>query len=215
MHGITIAISLWKSETSQFCVTITDVPRHRDFIKNVITGPSQADCAVLTVAAGAGEFEAGISKSGHEHALLACTLGVKQLIVGVKMGSMEPPYSQKRYEEIVKEVSTYIKKIVYSPNTVAFVPVPGRNGDNMLEPSGNSNHGSRDGKSPVRMAMPMDPPCVKLWIASCHQLTQQTDSCICPSRMSIKLVVLVLSLWVVWRLMFSSLAWGSPLFQAM
>ena len=131
------------------------------------------------------------------------------------MGSMEPPDSQKRYEEIVKEVSAYIKKIVYSPDTVAFVPVPGWNGDNMLEPSGNSNHGSRDGKSPVRMAMPMDPPCVKLWIASCHQLTQQTDSCICPSRMSIKLVVLVLSLWVVWRLMFSNLAWGSPLFQAM
>ena len=58
----------------------------------------------LIVAAGVGEFEAGISKNGqtHEHALLAYTLGVKQLIVGVnKMDSTEPPYSQKRYEEIV------------------------------------------------------------------------------------------------------------------
>ena len=97
MHSITIAISLWKSETSKFCVTIIDAPGHRDFIKNVITGTSQADCAVLTVAAGAGEFEAGISKSGHERALLACTLGVKQLIVGInKMDSTEPPCSQKR-----------------------------------------------------------------------------------------------------------------------
>ena len=215
MHGIITAISLWKSGTSKFCVTIIDAPGHRDFIKNVITGTSQADCAVLTVAAGAGEFEAGISKSGHEHALLACTLGVKQLIVGVKMGSMEPPYSQKRYEEIVKEVCAYIKKIVYSPDTVAFVPVPGWNLDNMPEPSANSNHGSRDGKSPVRMAMPMEPPCLKLWSASCHQLTQQTDTCVCPSKMSMKLVVFVLSLWVVWRLMFSNLVWGSPLLQSM
>ena len=70
------------------------------------TGTSQADCAVLIVAAGVGEFEAGISENGQtcEHALLAYTLGVKQLIVGVnKMDSTEPPYSQKRYEETVKE----------------------------------------------------------------------------------------------------------------
>lgn len=100
----------------------------------------QADCAVLIVAAGVGEFEAGISKNGQtrEHALLAYTLGVKQLIVGVnKMDSTEPNYSQKRYEEIVKEVSTYIKKIGYNPETVAFVPISGWNGDNMLEASPN------------------------------------------------------------------------------
>ncbi|ETE67919.1 hypothetical protein L345_06290, partial [Ophiophagus hannah] len=49
--------------------------------------------------------------------------------------STEPPYSQKRYEETVKEVGTYIKKIGYNPDTVAFVPISGWNGDNMLEPS--------------------------------------------------------------------------------
>uniref|UniRef100_A0A2K5R2R6 Tr-type G domain-containing protein n=1 Tax=Cebus imitator TaxID=2715852 RepID=A0A2K5R2R6_CEBIM len=130
-RGITIDISLWKFETSKFYVTIIDAPGHRDFIKNMITGTSQADCAVLTVAAGVGEFEA-------EHALLAYTLGAKQLIVGVnKMDSTEPPYSQKRYEEIVKEVITYIKKIGYNPETVAFVPISGWNGDNMREPSAN------------------------------------------------------------------------------
>ncbi|MXQ85657.1 hypothetical protein E5288_WYG001344 [Bos mutus] len=53
------------------------------------------------------------------------------------MDSTEPPYSQKRYEEIVKEVSTYIKKIGYNPDTVAFVPISGWNGDNTLEPSAN------------------------------------------------------------------------------
>ncbi|NXM55770.1 EF1A2 factor, partial [Illadopsis cleaveri] len=100
----------------------------------------QADCAVLIVAAGVGEFEAGISKNGQtrEHALLAYTLGVKQLIVGInKMDSTEPPYSEKRYDEIVKEVSAYIKKIGYNPATVPFVPISGWHGDNMLEPSPN------------------------------------------------------------------------------
>ena len=100
----------------------------------------QADCAVLIVAGGVGEFEAGISKNGQtrEHALLAYTLGVKQLIVGVnKMDSTEPPFSEARYEEIKKEVSSYIKKIGYNPVTVPFVPISGFHGDNMIEASSN------------------------------------------------------------------------------
>jgi len=141
-RGITIDIALWKFETEKYYVTIIDAPGHRDFIKNMITGTSQADCAVLIVAAGVGEFEAGISKNGQtrEHALLAYTLGVKQLIVAVnKMDSTEPPYSQARFEEIKKEVTSYIKKIGYNPDTVAFVPISGWHGDNMLEPSTNMN----------------------------------------------------------------------------
>merc|ERR1711878_111739 len=121
-RGITIDIALW------------------NFIKNMITGTSQADCAVLIVAAGVGEFEAGIAKNGQtrEHALLAFTLGVKQLIVGInKMDNTEPKYSKDRYEEIVKEVSNYVKKIGYNPKSVAFVPISGWHGDNMIEASTN------------------------------------------------------------------------------
>merc|ERR1712102_226128 len=117
-----------------------DAPGHRDFIKNMITGTSQADCGVLIIASGVGEFEAGISKNGQtrEHALLAYTLGVKQLIVGVnKMDSTEPPYSKDRFEEIQKEVSGFIKKVGYDPKAVAFVPISGWHGDNMLSPSTN------------------------------------------------------------------------------
>jgi elongation factor 1-alpha len=139
-RGITIDIALWKFETNKYYVTVIDAPGHRDFIKNMITGTSQADCAVLIVAAGVGEFEAGISKNGQtrEHALLAYTLGVKQLIIGVnKMDSTEPPYSETRYQEIKKEVSQYIKKIGYNPDAVAFVPISGWQGDNMLERSPN------------------------------------------------------------------------------
>merc|ERR1711883_36727 len=139
-RGITIDIALWKFETNNYEVTIIDAPGHRDFIKNMITGTSQADCAVLIVAAGVGEFEAGIAKNGQtrEHALLAFTLGVKQLIVGInKMDNTEPKYSKDRYEEIVKEVSNYVKKIGYNPKAVAFVPISGWHGDNMIEASTN------------------------------------------------------------------------------
>merc|ERR1711972_1056170 len=127
-------------ETPKYYVTIIDAPEHRDFIKNMITGTSQADCGVLIIASGTGEFEAGISKNGQtrEHALLAYTLGVKQLIVAAnKMDSTEPPYSQARFEEISREVSGFIKKVGYNPASVPFVPISGWHGDNMIQASKN------------------------------------------------------------------------------
>merc|ERR1712055_354050 len=139
-RGITIDIALWKFETNRFYVTIIDAPGHRDFIENMITGTSQADCAVLIVAAGTGEFEAGISKNGQtrEHVLLCFTLGVKQLIYAVnKMDSTEPKYSEARFTEITKEVRAYVKKVGYNPDAVPMVPISGFHGDNMLEKSTN------------------------------------------------------------------------------
>jgi len=137
-RGITIDIALWKFETPKYYVTVIDAPGHRDFIKNMITGTSQADCAILIIASGTGEFEAGISKDGQtrEHALLAYTLGVKQLIVAInKMDTNK--YSQERYEEIIKEVAGFIKKVGYNPKAVPMVPISGWHGDNMLEESTN------------------------------------------------------------------------------
>merc|ERR1712121_173277 len=129
-------------ETEKYYITIIDAPGHRDFIKNMITGTSQADCAVLIVAGGTGEFEAGISKNGQtrEHLLLCYTLGVKQLIIAVnKMDSTEPPFSEARFAEIKKEVEAYAKKVGYNPKAVPFIPISGWNGDNMLEPSEKTN----------------------------------------------------------------------------
>jgi elongation factor 1-alpha len=94
----------------------------------------------LVIASGQGEFEAGISKNGQtrEHALLAYTLGVKQLIVAInKMDDKTVNFAQKRYDEIKTEVSSFIKKIGYNPEKVNFVPISGWNGDNMLEKSPN------------------------------------------------------------------------------
>jgi len=139
-RGITIDIALWKFETNKYYFTIIDAPGHRDFIKNMITGTSQADCGVLVVAAGTGEFEAGIAKTGQtrEHALLAYTLGVKQMICLVnKMDDKSVNFGEGRFTEIKTEVSNFLKKIGYNPEKVPFVPISGWLGDNMLEKSAN------------------------------------------------------------------------------
>jgi len=140
-RGITIDISLWQFESPKYHFTIIDAPGHRDFIKNMITGTSQADCAILMIASPQGEFEAGISKEGQtrEHALLAFTLGVKQMIVCMnKIDEKSVNYSEERYNEIKKEVSDFLKKVGYKPDGILFIPISGWNGDNMLERSPNT-----------------------------------------------------------------------------
>jgi len=137
-RGITIDIALWKFTTAKYEFTIIDAPGHRDFIKNMITGTSQADVAVLVVAAGKGEFEAGIDANGQtrEHALLAFTLGVKQMIVAVnKMDSDSVMYGEERYNEIKEAVSQFLKRIGYNPEGIPFVPISGWVGDNMIDRS--------------------------------------------------------------------------------
>jgi len=139
-RGITIDIALWKFESPKYYFTIIDAPGHRDFIKNMITGTSQADLAVLIVASSTGEFEAGISKDGQtrEHALLAYTLGVKQMRVAMnKMDNTTPPYDEKRYKEIKEEVTSFLKKTGYDPEKIPFIPISGFHGDNMIDDSTN------------------------------------------------------------------------------
>eukprot|EP00727_Mastigamoeba_balamuthi_P002664 m51a1_g12395 putative elongation factor 1 alpha (455) ;mRNA; r:674734-676439 len=139
-RGITIDISLWKFETTKYYFTIIDAPGHRDFIKNMITGTSQADIAILVIPAATGEFEAAISKNGQarEHALLAFTLGVKQMIVAVnKMDEKSVSYSQARFDEIKRESQTFLKKIGWNTDKINFVPISGWAGDNMIETSPN------------------------------------------------------------------------------
>ncbi len=133
-RGITIDAALSKFETPRFNVTVIDAPGHRDFIKNMITGTSQADCAVLSISSAPGEFEAGISADGQtrEHALLAFTLGVRQMIVAVnKMDVCK--WSEERYNDIKAEVQKFLKKTGYKPETIAMIPLSGWLGDNMIE----------------------------------------------------------------------------------
>ncbi|UJR20005.1 hypothetical protein I4U23_023139 [Adineta vaga] len=139
-RDITIDNSLPQFETNSNVINVIDVPTRNDLVKDMITGTSQADCALLVVAASVGEFEAGFSRAGQtrEHTLLVYTLGVKQMIVIVnKMDLTEPAFSEARFNEIKHELSSYMKKIGYQPETIAFVPISGWHGDNMIEASEN------------------------------------------------------------------------------
>merc|ERR1712048_1069445 len=141
-RGITIDIALWKFQSAKRIFTIIDAPGHRDFIKNMITGTSQADAAILMIASDAGGFEAGFSSEGQtrEHALLAQTMGVKQMVVAVnRMDDSSVKYAQSRYDEIKAELTTYLKKVGYNVANIPFTPISGWVGDNMLEPSENMN----------------------------------------------------------------------------
>jgi len=135
-RGITIDIALWKFETKKYYFTIIDAPGHRDFIKNMITGTSQADCAILMIASPPGEFEAGYSKTGStkEHAMLAFTLGVKQMIVGMnKMDDAQVNWNQSRYDEIKTELTKYLKNIGFKTDAIPFIPLSGWTGENLID----------------------------------------------------------------------------------
>lgn len=140
-RGVTIDIAFFKFETPKYAFTIIDAPGHRDFVKNMITGTSQADAALLVVSAEKGGFEAGISEQGQtkEHALLAKTLGVGQLVVVVnKMDTVD--YSQDRFNEIKDEVGRMLienKDMAWTLDEVEFIPVSGIEGDNLKDKSTN------------------------------------------------------------------------------
>jgi elongation factor 1-alpha len=137
-RGVTIDLSFQKFETSKLFYTIIDAPGHRDFIKNMITGTSQADCAILTISSKKGEFEVGVGPGGQarEHAYLARTLGVGQIAVAItKMDDVTTNWSQARYEECKKEIEGLLKVVGYDTSKINFVPVSGWTGDNLVKPS--------------------------------------------------------------------------------
>jgi len=137
-RGLTIDVAYLKFETPKYFFTIIDAPGHRDFVKNMVTGASQADAAVLFVSAKRGEFEAGIGPGGQtrEHAFLAYTLGVNQLVVAInKMDDPSVNWSQDRYNEIKNEISRMLKMVGYNVEKIPFVPTSGWTGDNLTKSS--------------------------------------------------------------------------------
>lgn len=139
-RGLTIDLGYYKFETPKYMFTIIDAPGHRDFIKNMITGASQADAAILVVSAKPNEFEAGYALGGQtrEHAILAKTLGIDQLIVLInKMDDDAVKYSKDKYEEIMNELKRFLAGIGYKVDKIPFIPVSGLKGDNLKEKSQN------------------------------------------------------------------------------
>jgi elongation factor 1-alpha len=137
-RGLTIDLRFLKFETKKYYFTVIDAPGHRDFVKNMITGASQADGAVLFCSAKRGEFEAGIGPGGQtrEHAFLAFTLGVRQLAVAVnKMDDASVNWSEERYNEIKNEVSRMLRMVGFKVEKIHFVPTSGWTGDNLVKKS--------------------------------------------------------------------------------
>ncbi|MGC8600561.1 MAG: translation elongation factor EF-1 subunit alpha [Nitrososphaeria archaeon] len=137
-RGVTIDLAFQKFETKKYFFTLIDAPGHRDFVKNMITGASQADAAILVVSAKEGETETALAEGGQarEHAFLLKTLGVNQLIVLInKMDATQPPYSKERFEQVKKQVQDLLRLVGYKVDTLPIIPVSGWNGDNLTEKS--------------------------------------------------------------------------------
>src|SRR5256712_324109 len=140
-RGVTIDLSFQKFETPKNFFTIIDAPGHRDFIKNMITGASQADAAILVVSAKKGEFEVAVGPGGQarEHAYLARTLGVSALVVAVnKMDDATVKYAKERYEECKRELEGLLKTVGYNVTKINFIPTSGWLGDNLKVKSKNT-----------------------------------------------------------------------------
>ena len=137
-RGLTIDLAFYKLESPKYFFTVIDSPGHRDFVKNMVTGASQADGAVLFISAKRGEYEAGTNPGGQtrEHAFLAKTLGVDQVVVAVnKMDDASVDWSEQRYEEVKDGVSRLLKMVGYDVSKINFVPTSGWTGDNLYNKS--------------------------------------------------------------------------------
>ena len=131
-RGLTIDVAHKRFDTAKYYYTIIDAPGHRDFVKNMITGTSQADGAVLVVSA-----PEGVQAQTKEHIFLARTLGVAQLIVAInKMDATKPAFDEGRYNEVVEEVSGLLKAVGYKTDQVPFIPTSAYKGDNIAKGKG-------------------------------------------------------------------------------
>ena len=133
-RGITIDVAHKEFFTPKYYFTVIDAPGHRDFVKNMITGTSQADAAVLNVAA-----NDGVNAQTKEHAFLAKVLGVKELIVNVnKMDISGVDWSEDKFNSVKEEVSNLLKMAGFNPTDIPFIPCSAFDGDNIFNKSENS-----------------------------------------------------------------------------
>ncbi|WP_010478197.1 translation elongation factor EF-1 subunit alpha [Thermococcus zilligii] len=126
-RGITIDVAHTKFETPHRYITIIDAPGHRDFVKNMITGASQADAAVLVVAA-----TDGVMPQTKEHAFLARTLGINHIIVSInKMDAVN--YDEKKFKEVAEQVKKLLMMLGYKDFPI--IPTSAWVGDNIVHRS--------------------------------------------------------------------------------
>jgi elongation factor 1-alpha len=131
-RGITIDVAHQRFDTAKYYFTIVDCPGHRDFVKNMITGASQADAAILVCAG-----KEGVQSQTKEHVFLSRTLGITQLIIAInKMDEIN--YDKVRFDAVKTELSTLLKMVGYKPDEMLFIPTSAFKGDNLSKPSENT-----------------------------------------------------------------------------
>src|SRR5213594_4252975 len=137
-RGITIDLAFQKFETPKYFYTLIDAPGHRDFIKNMITGASEADAAVLVISVKPGEMEAALEAGGQgrEHAFLAKTLGVNQLVVALNKMD-DAGYSEARFKEAKDAAEKMLKLVGFNTAKINSIPISGWKGDNLVKKSTN------------------------------------------------------------------------------
>src|SRR3989338_4972461 len=130
-RGVTIDLSHKKFVTDKYDFTIIDAPGHKDFIKNMITGASQADCAVLVVAA-----NDGVNAQTIEHLRLSRILGVGQLLVAINKMDITPvEYKERRFKEVIEEVKKHASQAGWKIDAVRFIPIASYPGENITKSS--------------------------------------------------------------------------------
>jgi len=128
-RGLTIDLMFREFQTPKYYFTFIDCPGHRDFIKNMITGASQADAAILVCSA-----KEGVQEQTREHIYLEKVLGVQQIVVAInKMDAVN--YDEKRFNEVKEQVSKILQQVGYDVSKIAFVPVSAYVGDNVTKKS--------------------------------------------------------------------------------
>ncbi|MCE8425145.1 MAG: translation elongation factor EF-1 subunit alpha [Candidatus Methanoperedens sp.] len=131
-RGITIDVAHQRFDTAKYYFTIVDCPGHRDFVKNMITGASQADAAILVCAG-----KEGVQSQTKEHVFLSRTLGITQLIIAInKMDEIN--YDKARYDAVKAELSALLKMVGYKPDDMNFIPTSAFKGDNLAKASENT-----------------------------------------------------------------------------
>ena len=137
-RGITIDLAFKKFETPKYFFTLIDAPGHRDFVKNMITGASEADCAILVLSAKEGETDTAVAPGGQarEHAFLLKTLGVSQIILAInKMDDSK--FSEDAYKAAKEKGEKLVKSVGYKIENVPAIPISGWTGDNLVKKSEN------------------------------------------------------------------------------
>jgi len=131
-RGITIDVAHQRFDTAKYYFTIVDCPGHRDFVKNMITGASQADAAILVCSG-----KDGVQSQTKEHVFLSRTLGITQLIIAInKMDEVN--FDKAKFDAVKADLSALLKMVGYKPDEMNFIPTSAFKGDNLSKPSENT-----------------------------------------------------------------------------